>query len=161
MARLLLGVSGGIAAYKGLETARLAVKAGHSVRVIQTEASTRFVGPASFAGITGAPVLRDEFETDPLRGAYPGEPTPERSPISHLALVQRADLFLIAPASANTIAKLAHGLADNLLTTAALAAACPVVVAPAMNNRMYLHPATQANLELLTARGVLVIAPAA
>ena len=78
------------------------------------------------------------------------KPTPERSPISHLALVQRADVFLIAPASANTIAKLASGLADNLLTTAALAAVCPVVVAPAMNNRMYLHPATQANLELLS-----------
>ncbi|MGH2866394.1 MAG: bifunctional phosphopantothenoylcysteine decarboxylase/phosphopantothenate--cysteine ligase CoaBC [Solirubrobacteraceae bacterium] len=159
MARLLVGVSGGIAAYKGLEAVRLAVRAGHSVRVIQTEASMGFVGPASFAAITGAPVLRDEFETDPLRGAYPGEPTPERAPISHLALVQRADLFLIAPASANTIAKLASGLADNLLSTAALAAACPIVVAPAMNNRMYLHPATQANLELLTARGVLVIAP--
>src|ERR1700738_2122563 len=117
MARLLVGVSGGIAAYKGLETARLAVRAGHRVRVIQTEASVRFVGPASFAAITGAPVLRDEFETDSLRGAYPGEPTPERAPISHLALVERADLFLIAPASANTIAQLALGLADNLLTT--------------------------------------------
>ena len=159
MARLLIGVSGGIAAYKGLEAARLAVRAGHRVRVIQTEASTRFVGPASFAAITGAPVLRDEFETDPLRGAYPGEPTPARAPISHLALVERADLFLIAPASANTIAKLALGLADNLLTTAALAAACPLVVAPAMNSRMYEHPATQAHLELLTDRGVLVIAP--
>jgi phosphopantothenoylcysteine decarboxylase / phosphopantothenate---cysteine ligase len=159
MARLLLGVSGGIAAYKALETARLAVKAGHAVRVIQTEASTRFVGPASFEGITGAPVLRDEFEADPMRGAYPGESAPQRTPISHLALVQRADLYLIAPASANTIAKLAHGHADNLLTTAALAAACPVLLAPAMNNRMYLHPATQANLDLLAARGVTVIAP--
>jgi phosphopantothenoylcysteine decarboxylase/phosphopantothenate--cysteine ligase len=159
MARLLVGVSGGIAAYKGLEATRLAVRAGHRVRVIQTEASTRFVGTASFAAITGAPVLRDEFETDPLRGAYPGELTPERAPISHLALVERADLFLIAPASANTIAKLALGLADNLLTTAALAAACPIVVAPAMNNRMYEHPATQANLELLSSRGVVVIAP--
>ena len=127
MARLLLGVSGGIAAYKALETARLAVRAGHAVRVVQTRASTQFVGPASFAAITGAPVLCDEFESDPLHGAYPGEPAPERTPISHLALVQRADLYLIAPASANTIAKLAHGLADNLLTTAALAASCPVV----------------------------------
>jgi phosphopantothenoylcysteine decarboxylase / phosphopantothenate---cysteine ligase len=159
MARLLLGVSGGIAAYKALETARLAVKAGHAVRVVQTDASTRFVGTASFAAITGAPVLRDDFELDPMRGAYPGEPTPERDPISHLALVERADLYLIAPASANTIAKLAHGQADNLLTTAALAASCPVVLAPAMNNRMYLHPATQANLELLSSRGVTVIAP--
>src|ERR1700752_1112024 len=119
MARLLLGVSGGIAAYKAIETARLAVKAGHAVRVIQTPTSRRFVGVASFEGITGAPVLTSEFEPDPARGAYPGEPLPERAPISHLALVERADAYLIAPASANTIAKLAAGLADNLLTTAA------------------------------------------
>ena len=147
--RLLIGVSGGIAAYKALETARLAVKAGHAVRVIQTPTSERFVGRASFAGITGAPVLTSEFEADPARGAYPGEPVPERAPISHLALVERADVYLIAPASANTIAKLAAGAADNLVTTAALAAACPVAVAPAMNNRMYLNPATQANLRML------------
>jgi phosphopantothenoylcysteine decarboxylase/phosphopantothenate--cysteine ligase len=159
MARLLLGVSGGIAAYKALETARLAVKAGHAVRVLQTEAAERFVGPASFQAITGAPVLSDEFESDPLRGAYPGEPAPERTAITHLALVERADLYLIAPATANTIAKLAHGHADNLLSAAALAAPCPVLVAPAMNNRMYAHAATQANLELLVARGITVIAP--
>jgi phosphopantothenoylcysteine decarboxylase / phosphopantothenate---cysteine ligase len=159
MARLLLGVSGGIAAYKALETARLALKAGHAVRVIQTPASERFVGRASFEGITGAPVLVDEFEPDPARGAYPGEPLPDRAPISHLALVERADLYLIAPASANTIAKLAHGHAENLVTTAALAAACPVAIAPAMNNRMYLHPATQANLEQCSARGITVIGP--
>ena len=114
MARLLFGVTGGIAAYKMLETARLAIKAGHSVRVIQTESSQRFVGAASFAGITGAPVLTSEFEDDPLRGAYPGEPAPDQAPISHLALVENADLYLIAPASANTIAKLAHGHADSL-----------------------------------------------
>jgi phosphopantothenoylcysteine decarboxylase / phosphopantothenate---cysteine ligase len=159
VARLLFGVTGGIAAYKMLETARLAIRAGHAVRVIQTETSQRFVGAASFAGITGAPVLSSEFEEDPLRGAYPGEPTPDHAPISHLALVENADLFLIAPASANTIAKLAHGHADSLLTTAALAAACPVVVAPAMNNRMYQHPAVQANLALLADRGVAVIGP--
>ena len=159
MARLLLGVTGGIAAYKALETARLAIKRGHAVRVIQTPASERFVGRASFEGITGAPVLTSEFEPDPARGSYPGEPVPERAPISHLALVERAELYLIAPATANTIAKLAHGHADNLLSTAALAAACPVAVAPAMNNRMYLSPATQANLELLRARGVTVIPP--
>src|SRR4051795_7677327 len=102
MARLLLGVSGGIAAYKALELARLALKAGHAVRVIQTEASTRFVGPASFAGITGAPVLRTEWEPDPLRGAFPGDPAPAHAPLSHLALVERADVFAIAPASAQT-----------------------------------------------------------
>jgi phosphopantothenoylcysteine decarboxylase / phosphopantothenate---cysteine ligase len=159
VSRLLLGVSGGIAAYKAVETARLAIKADHAVRVIQTPTSRRFVGPATFEGITGAPVLSREFDPDPMRGAYPGEPLPDRAPISHLALVERADAYLIAPASANTLAKLAHGLADNLLTTAALAAACPVAVAPAMNNRMYLNSATSANLELLAARGVTVIPP--
>jgi phosphopantothenoylcysteine decarboxylase / phosphopantothenate---cysteine ligase len=159
MARLLLGVTGGIAAYKALETARLAVKRGHSVRVIQTPTSERFVGRASFEGITGAPVLTSEFDADPARGSYPGEPMPERAPISHLALVERAELYLIAPATANTLAKLAHGHADNLVSTAALAAACPVAVAPAMNNRMYLNPATQANLDQLRARGVTVIPP--
>jgi phosphopantothenoylcysteine decarboxylase/phosphopantothenate--cysteine ligase len=161
VARLLLGVSGGIAAYKALETARLAARGGHSVRVIQTPASERFVGRASFAAITGAPVLLDEFEPDPSRGAFPGEPVPERAPISHLALVERADAFLIAPASANTLAKLAGGLADNLVTTAALAAACPVLVAPAMNDRMYRHPATQRNLQILESRGITVIPPGA
>jgi phosphopantothenoylcysteine decarboxylase/phosphopantothenate--cysteine ligase len=159
MARLLLGVSGGIAAYKALETTRLAIKAGHSVRVIQTEASRRFVGPDSFAGITGAPVLCRDSDPDPLRGAFPGDPAPARTPISHLALAENADVLLIAPASANTIAKLAHGHADNLLSAAALAARGPVLIAPAMNNRMYVHRATQANLELLSARGVTVIAP--
>ncbi len=159
MARLLLGVSGGIAGYKALEAARLAVKRGHAVRVIQTPASERFVGRASFEGITGAPVLTSEFEPDPARGSYPGEALPERAPISHLALVERADVYLIAPATANTLAKLAHGHADNLVSTAALAAACPVAVAPAMNNRMYLNPATQANLDLLRSRGVTVVGP--
>jgi phosphopantothenoylcysteine decarboxylase / phosphopantothenate---cysteine ligase len=159
MSRLLIGVSGGIAAYKALETARLAVKAGYAVRVIQTPASERFVGKTSFEAITGAPVLTSEFEPDPARGSYPGEPVPDRAPISHLALVERAELYLIAPATANTIAKLATGQADNLVTTAALAAACPVAIAPAMNNRMYLHAATQASIELLTSRGVTVIPP--
>ncbi len=159
MARVLLGVSGGIAAYKALETARLGVKAGHALRVVQTPASRRFVGQASFEAITGAPVLVSEFEPDPARGAYPGEPLPERAPISHLALVARAEAYLIAPATANTLAKLAHGHADNLVTTAALAAACPVAVAPAMNNHMYRHPATQANLDALSARGVTIVPP--
>jgi phosphopantothenoylcysteine decarboxylase/phosphopantothenate--cysteine ligase len=159
MARLLLGVSGGIAAYKALLAARLAVKRGHAVRVIQTPASLKFIGPASFGALTGAPVLTSEFEPDPDRGRYPGEPPAERAPISHLALAERAEVYLVAPASANTIAKLAHGHADNLLTSAALAATCPLVVAPAMNDRMYAHPATRANLELLQARGATVIPP--
>src|SRR6187431_1286073 len=154
MARILLGVSGGIAAYKAVELVRLATAAGHSVRVIQTPASLNFVGRATFEGVTGAPVLVDEFEPDPARGAFPGDPESGHSPISHLELVARADVFVIAPASANTLAKLAAGLADNLLTNAA-----PLVLAPAMNNRMYEHPATRANLELLRSRGVRVVDP--
>ena len=163
MSRLLIGVTGGIATYKALETVRLAIRAGHAVRVIQTPHSQRFVGADSFAAISGAPVLTSEFEPDPLRGAYPGEPSGDRSPITHLAIVQRADAYLIAPASANTIAKLAGGHADSLVTTAALAAGgpdgIPVLVAPAMNDRMYRHPATQANLALLAQRGVTIVGP--
>jgi phosphopantothenoylcysteine decarboxylase/phosphopantothenate--cysteine ligase len=159
MGRVLLGVSGGVAAYKALEVVRLATKAGHAVRVIQTATAQRFVGPASFAALTGAPVLTDEFERDPARGAFPDQPAPGHDPLSHLELVRNADAFLIAPATANTIAKLAHGLADNLLTSAALAATCPVLVAPAMNNHMYEHAATQANLALLRERGVTVVDP--
>ena len=159
MARILLGVCGGIAAYKALEFTRLATKAGHAVRVVQTDASTHFVGTASFAAITGAPVLVSDWEADPLRGSFPGDPLPEHAPISHLALVERADLFLIAPASANTIAKLAHGLADNLLSAAALACRRPLLVAPAMNDAMYEHAATRANLTVLRERGAEVLEP--
>jgi phosphopantothenoylcysteine decarboxylase / phosphopantothenate---cysteine ligase len=159
MARILLGVSGGIAAYKALEVVRLATKAGHAVRVVQTPTSERFVGRASFAALTGAPVLLDEFEPDPARGAFPGDAPPAHDPLSHLELVANADVYAIAPASANTIAKLAHGLADNLLTSAALAATCPLVVAPAMNNHMWDSPATRANLETLRSRGVAVVEP--
>src|ERR687893_2805029 len=133
MARILLGVSGGIAAYKAVEVVRLATAAGHAVRVIQTPASLRFVGRATFEGVTGAPVLVDEFEADPARGAFPGDEAPDHSPISHLELVARCDVLVVAPASANTIAKLAGGLADNLLTSAALAGKAPPVVSPAMN----------------------------
>jgi phosphopantothenoylcysteine decarboxylase / phosphopantothenate---cysteine ligase len=159
LARILLGVSGGIAAYKAVELVRLATAAGHSVRVIQTPASLEFVGRATFEGVTGAPVLVGEFEADPARGAFPGDPAPDHSPISHLELVARADVLVVAPASANTIAKLAAGLADNLLTSAALANAAPLVLAPAMNSRMYEHPATQANLELLRSRGARIVDP--
>src|SRR5919205_2600649 len=159
MARILLGVTGGIAAYKALELVRLATKAGHAVRVIQTDTSQRFVGAASFAALTGAPVLGSEFERDPARGAFPDQRPPEHDPLSHLELVRNADVLIVAPASANTIAKLAHGLADNLLTSAALAATCPVLVAPAMNNHMYEHAATKANLATLRERGVTVIDP--
>jgi phosphopantothenoylcysteine decarboxylase / phosphopantothenate---cysteine ligase len=157
--RLLLGVSGGIAAYKALELVRLATGEGHAVRVIQTRTAQRFVGAASFAALSGAPVLSSEFERDPLRGSFPGDPLPTHDPASHLALSAAADVLLIAPASANTIAKLAHGLADNLLTSTALGASCPVIVAPAMNDRMWEHAATQANLALLRERGIEVLTP--
>jgi phosphopantothenoylcysteine decarboxylase/phosphopantothenate--cysteine ligase len=116
-------------------------------------------GLASFEGVTGAPVLTSEFARDPLRGAFPGDSLPEHDPISHLQLVANADVFVVAPASANTLAKLAAGLADNLLTSAALAARCPLLVAPAMNDAMYEHAATQANLALLRERGVRVVDP--
>jgi phosphopantothenoylcysteine decarboxylase/phosphopantothenate--cysteine ligase len=159
MARILLGVSGGISAYKAVELARLATRAGHAVRVLQTSASLAFVGRATFEGITGGPVLVAEFERDPARGTFPGEAAPGHDPIGHLELASRCDVYCVAPASANTIAKLAAGLADNMLTAAYLACTSPVVLAPAMNNRMYEHPATQANLETLRARGVHVVAP--
>jgi phosphopantothenoylcysteine decarboxylase/phosphopantothenate--cysteine ligase len=159
MARILLGVSGGIAAYKSLELARLATVAGHGVRVVLTEAAGRFVGAASFEGMTGAPVLTSEFERDPLGGAFPGDPRPEHDPIGHLAVVANCDAYLVAPASANTIAKLAAGMADSMLTTSFLACTAPRLVAPAMNDRMYADAATQANLATLRERGVEVIEP--
>ena len=159
MARILLGVSGGISAYKALEFARLATNAGHGVRVLMTQAATRFIGPASFEGIVGAPVLLDEFDRDPLRGGFPGDPVPDHDPIGHLALAGNADVCLIAPASANTIAKLATGVADSILATAFLACTAPRMVAPAMNDRMYADAATQANLATLRERGVRVIDP--
>jgi phosphopantothenoylcysteine decarboxylase / phosphopantothenate---cysteine ligase len=159
VARILLGVTGGIAAYKAVEVVRLATAAGHSVRVVQTPASLSFVGRATFEGVTGAPVLVDEFEPDPARGAFPGDPPPSHDPISHLELVRRCDVLAIAPASANTLAKLAGGLADNLLTSAALASPAPLVLAPAMNDRMWEHPATRANVDTLRARGAHVVEP--
>lgn len=159
MARILLGVSGGIAAYKSLELARLATVAGHGVRVLMTETAGRFVGAASFEGIVGAPVLSSEFERDPMGGAFPGDPRPEHDPIGHLEVAANCDAFLVAPASANTIAKLAAGMADSMLTTSFLACAAPRLVAPAMNDRMYADAATQANLTTLRERGVEVIDP--
>ncbi len=159
MRRILLGVSGGIAAYKALELARLATRAGHGVRVLMTPAATKFVGRASFEGIVGAPVLVDEFERDPARGAYPGEEPLAHDPIGHLEVAARADVYLIAPASANTIAKLAGGMSDSMVTTAFVACTAPRLVAPAMNDRMYADASTQENLCVLRERGVQVIDP--
>src|SRR6201999_916285 len=159
MARILLGVSGGIAAYKALELARLATLAGHGVRVLMTETATRFVGAASFEGIVGAPVLIGECERDPVRGGFPGEEQPGHDPIGHLELAANCDAYLVAPASANTVAKLAAGAADSMLTTSFLACAAPRLLAPAMNDRMLADAAPQANLETLRRRGVEVIEP--
>ena len=159
MAKILLGVSGGIAAYKAVEFVRLATAAGHPVRVLMTASARKFVGPDTFEGILGAPVLTSEFERDPMRGTFPGDAPPEHDPIGHLAVAESADVYLIAPASANTIAKLASGQADSILTTAFLAFQGPRLVAPAMNERMYLSEATQANLARLREHGVEVIDP--
>jgi phosphopantothenoylcysteine decarboxylase/phosphopantothenate--cysteine ligase len=159
MARILLGVSGGIAAYKALELARLATRAGHGVRVLMTPTATRFVGAASFEGIVGAPVLTDEFERDPARGAFPGDEPVGHDPIGHLEIAANADAYLVAPASANTVAKLAAGICDSILTTAFVACTAPRALAPAMNDRMYEDAATQDNLRILRQRGVRVIEP--
>jgi phosphopantothenoylcysteine decarboxylase/phosphopantothenate--cysteine ligase len=159
VARILIGVSGGIAAYKSIELARLATLAGHGVRVLMTPAAGRFVGASTFEGIVGAPVLVSEFDPDTARGAYPGEPVPEHAPISHLALAENADVFIVAPASANTIAKLAAGICDSLLSTSFLACTAPRVIAPAMNGRMWEAGATVANVATLRSRGVVVLEP--
>jgi phosphopantothenoylcysteine decarboxylase/phosphopantothenate--cysteine ligase len=130
-----------------------------------TENAGRFVGAASFEGIVGAPVLTSEYERDPMRGTFPGEPRhggPDdagHDPIGHLELAAGCDAFLVAPASANTIAKLAGGFADSMLTTSFLACTAPRFLAPAMNDRMYADAATQANLATLRERGVEVIEP--
>ncbi|MGH2906264.1 MAG: bifunctional phosphopantothenoylcysteine decarboxylase/phosphopantothenate--cysteine ligase CoaBC [Solirubrobacterales bacterium] len=159
MARILLGVSGGIAAYKSLEFTRLAIKAGHVVRAVQTPDSINFVGKASFEGITGAPVLTSQFEKDPAGGAFPDQERPQHDPIGHLELAANCDVYVIAPATANTVAKLAYGMADNMVTALALSCRRPMIVAPAMNNDMYLNAATRANIETLRARGITVLEP--
>lgn len=159
MGRILLGVSGGIAAYKAVEFVRLATKAGHGVRVLMTPNASRFVGAATFQGITGAPVLASEFDPDPAGGAFPGESRPDHDPISHLEVVGNADAFLVAPASAGTIAKLAHGFADSMVTTGFLACTAPRLIAPAMNDRMYRDEAVQENIEALRSRGVIICDP--
>jgi phosphopantothenoylcysteine decarboxylase/phosphopantothenate--cysteine ligase len=159
MARILLGVSGGIAAYKTVEFTRLAIKAGHVVRVVQTPDSRNFVGAATYEGITGAPVLVDQFQSDPAGGVFQDQKRPEHDPIAHLELAANCDVFIIAPATANTIAKITSGMADNMVTALALTCRKPLVVAPAMNNDMYLSAATRENIERLRERGVTVLDP--
>ncbi|MBX6352224.1 MAG: bifunctional phosphopantothenoylcysteine decarboxylase/phosphopantothenate--cysteine ligase CoaBC [Thermoflavifilum sp.] len=145
---VVLGVGGGIAAYKSAALASQLVKRGYDVQVLMTEHATRFVQPLTFQALTKRAVIVDTF----------AEPDPGE--IAHIAVADRAALFLIAPATANLIAKLAHGIADDMVTTTALAVQAPVVIAPAMNVHMYEHPAVQENLARLRRRGVIVIDPA-
>jgi phosphopantothenoylcysteine decarboxylase/phosphopantothenate--cysteine ligase len=144
--QVVLAVTGSIAAYKAADLASQLTQAGALVDVILTESATRFVRPLTFQSLTGRPVHTTLWEGD--------------GPIRHVALGDSADLLVIAPATANTIAKLAHGLADDLLTVTALAARCPVMIAPAMDGGMYEHPATQENIEQLRRRGVVFAGPA-
>ena len=146
--RIVLGVSGSIAAYKAAEVLRLLVRRGAEVRVAMTAAAERFVTPLTFATLSRQSVLTDLYTLD-----YGRE-------IGHVAAPGRAHLLLVAPATANTIARFAHGLADDLLTNIYLAATCLVLVAPAMDADMYRHPAVQENLETLRRRGVHIVGPA-
>jgi len=147
VSRICLGVTGGIAAYKACELVRLLRQRGHELRVVATAHALEFVSPLTLQALSGAPV---RFEL--LAPA-------QESEISHIELADWADVFAVVPATANVLAKLAHGLADDLLTTVALATRAPLVVAPAMNVNMYRHPATQANLDTLAKRGARIVGP--
>ncbi len=143
---VLLGVTGGISAYKSVELARLLVRAGVKVKVVMTENARRFVSPLTFRTVSRNPVA-DSMWSDPA------------SPTPHISLADEADAVVVAPATANIIAKHAHGIADNFLSTLLLATKGRVIFAPAMNERMYLHPATVENLKILRERGVVVVEP--
>jgi phosphopantothenoylcysteine decarboxylase / phosphopantothenate---cysteine ligase len=144
--RVVLGVSGGIAAYKAVLVARGLLTAGAQVDVVMTRGAASFVGPPTFEGITGNAVRTEVWEDIPDE--------------THVALARAADLIVVYPATAHLLAKAAHGLADDLLTTSLLAATCPVLLAPAMHTEMWDHPATQANVATLAARGVHLVGPA-
>ncbi len=146
---ILLGISGGIAAYKSCELVRLLKKQGHSVTVVMSRAATEFVSPLTFQALSGNPVLAETHS-----GGSGG------NGMAHINLTREADVFLIAPASANTIAKIACGIADNLLTNLAAARKCPLAVAPAMNVEMWFNPANQRNIAQLLADGITVFQPA-
>ena len=143
---MILGVSGGIAAYKACELLRLLTESGHSVRVVPTESALNFVGAATWAALSGQPVTTDVWS--------------DVEQVPHVRLGQEADLVVVAPATADLIARAATGRADDLLTATLLTARCPVLFAPAMHTEMWEHPATQANVETLRARGVVVLDPA-
>ena len=142
---VVLGVSGGIASYKSCIIARRLVEAGATVDAVLTQGAAEFVGPLTFEALTGRPVLTSVWE----RGGA----------LSHVRLGQQADLIIVAPATANVIARMAQGLADDFLTTMLLAATAPILLAPAMNDEMYAHPQTAANLDRLRARGVAIVGP--
>ncbi len=144
---IVLGITGGIAAYKAADIASKLTQAGARVETIMTEAATRFITPLTLRNVTGQPVVTDMFD---LASEYHEE---------HIALAERADAVLIAPATANTIAKLAAGIADNMLGCIVLATEAPVILAPAMNDIMYQNSVTQENLAKLKARGFTVIEP--
>ncbi len=145
---VVLGVSGGIAAYKACEIVSRLKKAGTEVHVIMTENAVKLAAPLTFQTLSGNPVVVDTFAP------------PVAFEVEHIALAQKADVFVIAPATANILAKMAHGIADDMLSTTVLATKAPVLVAPAMNTAMWEHPATQANVKLLKDRGVHMIGPA-
>jgi phosphopantothenoylcysteine decarboxylase/phosphopantothenate--cysteine ligase len=148
----VLGVGGGIAAYKSAELARALMERGLRVQVILTPAAEKFITPLTFAALTGRKVITDLF----------GSASPEEtlsSAVEHIAVAQENDILVIAPGTADLLARLAHGLANDFLTTTYLAFTGPVVLAPAMNNNMWMHPATQENLAILTSRGHLIIEP--
>ena len=146
--KIILGISGGISAYKSVYIASGLKKKGYDVHVIMTDGAAQFVTPLTFETMSGNKVVTDIF--DPAN----------ETPTEHITLGQSADLVLIAPATGNTIAKLARGIADNMLTTTMLACTCPVLISPAMNTAMFENPATQANLETLRERGFTIIEPA-
>jgi phosphopantothenoylcysteine decarboxylase/phosphopantothenate--cysteine ligase len=144
--RVVLGVSGGIAAYKACELVRLLTESGHDVTVVPTAAALRFVGAPTWAALSGKPVSAEVWD-----GVHE---------VPHVRIGQSADLVVVAPATADLVAKAAHGLADDLLTNTLLTARCPVVLAPAMHTEMWEHPATRTNVATLRERGVLVLEPA-
>lgn len=147
--RIVLGVTGSIAAYKAADLASKLTQFGAQVDVILTQAATQFVSPLTFQSVTG----RRAYTDADLWGS--------EGHVQHINLARNAHLMAIAPITANTLARLAHGMADNLLTVAALAINCPLILAPAMDGNMYSHPATQANVEILRTRGVIFVGPAA
>lgn len=149
--KVLLGVSGGIACYKAVELVRVLQERGAEVQVVMTKAAEQFVTPLTFSSITGKRVLTtlwNDYQPEEAAGS-----------IEHMVVAQNIDVFVIAPATANVIAKLAHGMTSDYLTTVALATKAPLIVAPAMNVNMWQHPATQANVEVLQRRGVRIVPP--